>query len=235
MRDRTLIITAFPDTRECRSSESAAESMLRTREDVYQIGFPAKPGEHYRAFVRFAAQHAGKSILDLGCGYGAYSLALAAEGRQCVGGDVNMNYLASASVSGLPVVAVDSVLPFPDRSFEHVPHLEGILKEAFRVARRNVLVTVPNSEDLDRLQQNDVTYGHMLSSDHLHFFNPASLEELLGRFGGKVEIRRGDPIYPFWFVSRSLAYYALRVLYRTGLLKPNYFTRLYAVASVREN
>jgi SAM-dependent methyltransferase len=219
--------------------------MLRTREDVYQIGFPAKPGEHYRAFVRFAAQHAGKTILDLGCGYGAYSLALAAEeGRQCVGSDVNMHYLASASVSGLPVVAVDSVLPFPDRSFdtvilleviEHVPQLEGILKEAFRVARRNVLVTVPNSEDLERLQQNDVTYAHMLSSDHVHFFNPASLEELLGRFGGKVEVRRGDPIYPFWFVSRSLAYYALRVLYRSGLLKPSYFTRLYAVASVREN
>jgi hypothetical protein len=75
----------------------------------------------------------------------------------------------------------------------------------------------------------------MLSSDHVHFFEPAALEELLGRFGGKVEIRRGDPIYPFWFVRRSLAYYALRVLYRTGLLKPAFFTRLYAVASVREN
>jgi len=218
--------------------------MLRTREDVYQIGFPAKPGEHYRAFVRFAAEHAGKTILDLGCGYGAYSLALAAEGRQCIGSDVNLKYLSSASVSGLPVVAVDSVLPFPDRSFdtvmlleviEHVPQLEAILKEAFRVARRNVLVTVPNAEALERLQQNDVTYAHMLSSDHVHFFDPASLEELLGRFGGKVEVRRGDPIYPFWFASRSLAYYMLRVLYRTGLFKPSYFTRLYAVASVREN
>lgn len=218
--------------------------MLRTRNDVYQPGLPAKPGEHYRAFVRFAAAHAGDSILDLGCGYGAYSLALAAEGRRCVGGDINMNYLVPASASGLPVVAVDSVLPFPDRSFdtvmllevvEHVPQLEGILKEAFRVARRNVLVTVPNSEGLDRLQENDVTYAHMLSSDHVHFFDPAALEELLGKFGGKVEIRRGDPIYPFWFASRSFAYYALRILYRVGLLKPRYFTRLYAVASIREN
>jgi len=155
-----------------------------------------------------------------------------------------MTYLTSASASGLPVVAVDSVLPFADHSLdtvmllevvEHVPQLEAILKEAFRVARRNVLLTVPNSEDLDRLQQNDVTYSHMLSSDHVHFFDPASLKDLLGRFGGEVEVRRGDPIYPFWFVSRSLAYYLLRVLYRTGLLKPNYFTRLYAVASVRKN
>ena len=218
--------------------------MLRTRDDVYQPGLPARPGEHYRAFVRFASEHAGNTILDLGCGYGAYSLALAAEGRKCIGSDINMNYLAAASASGLPVVAVDSELPYPDRSFdtvmlleviEHVPKLEGILKEAFRVARRNVLVTVPNSESLDRLQENDVTYAHMLSSDHVHFFDPESLEQLLAKFAGKVEIHRGDPIYPFWFVSRSAAYYGLRVLYRAGLLKPGYFTRLYAVASVREN
>src|SRR5262245_31479324 len=58
--------------------------MLRTREDVYQPGFPAKPGEHYGAFVRFAAKHAGDTVLDLGCGYGAYSLALASStGRKC--------------------------------------------------------------------------------------------------------------------------------------------------------
>jgi SAM-dependent methyltransferase len=218
--------------------------MLRTRSDVYQPGLPARPGEHYRAFVRFVSQHAGDSILDLGCGYGAYSLALAAEGRKCVGCDVNMKYLVQASLSGLPVAAVDSVLPFPDRSFdtvilleviEHVPELENILREAFRVARRNVLVSVPNAESLERLAENDVTYGHMLSSDHVHFFDPASLRELLGRFGGNVDVRRGDPIYPFWFVSRSLAYYALRILYRTRLLKPAYFTRLYAVASVRQN
>jgi 2-polyprenyl-3-methyl-5-hydroxy-6-metoxy-1,4-benzoquinol methylase len=127
MRDWPLIITAFPEAREIGSWETPPEFMLRTRDDVYQPGLPAKPGEHYRAFVRFAAQHAGKTILDLGCGYGAYSLALAAEeGRQCVGSDVNMHYLASASGSGLPVVAVDSVLPFPDRSFDTVILLEVI-------------------------------------------------------------------------------------------------------------
>jgi hypothetical protein len=103
------------------------------------------------------------------------------------------------------------------------------------VARRNVLITVPNSESLEHLQQNDVTYGHMLSSDHVHFFDSDSLKELLGRFSKSVEIRRGDPIYPFWFVSRSAAYYGLRVLYRLGLLKTHYYSRLYAVASLREN
>lgn len=194
--------------------------------------------------MRFVAEYAGSSILDLGCGYGAYSLALASQNRRCFGCDINMKYLVKAAASGLPVVAAEPALPFADRSFdtvmlleviEHVPQIERILKEAFRVARKNVLITVPNSESLELLQQNDVTYGHMLSSDHVHFFDPRSLKELLGKFSNSIEIRRGDPIYPFWFVSRSAAYYALRVLYRLGLLKANFHSRLYAVASVRED
>ena len=215
--------------------------MLRTRDDVYQPGLPAKAGEHYGAFVRFAARHAGQRILDLGCGYGAYSLALLKEGRSCVGCDVNLQYVKTAAASGLPAVVALHPLPFPDKSFdtvllfeviEHVPPIEAILKEAFRVARKNVLVTVPNAEDLDLLKGNDVTYAHMLSSDHVHFFDPESLSKLLRSFGGDIRVERGDPIYPYWFLSRSSGYYALRVLYRSGLVKPRFFSRLYAVADV---
>jgi len=218
--------------------------MLRTRDDVYQPGLPAKAGEHYRAFVRFASKHAGQTILDLGCGYGAYGLALREQGRTCVGCDINLHYLKPAREAGLPVVAAHGKLPFPDKSFdtvllleviEHVPEIEGLLCEAFRVARKNVLVTVPNAEDLDLLKGNDVTYAHMLSSDHVHFFDPAGLLQLLGKFGASVDVERGDPIYPFWFLSRSGSYYALRVFYRAGLLKPRFFSRLYAVASLRQD
>jgi SAM-dependent methyltransferase len=218
--------------------------MLRAREDVYQPGLPAKPGEHYRAFVRFAAKHAGDRILDLGCGYGAYSLALMAERRRCVGCDINLLYLKTAASAGLPAVAAQGRLPFADRSFdtvllfeviEHVPEIRDLLGEAFRVARKNVLVTVPNAEDLELLKGNDVTYAHMLSSDHVHFFDPKGLAKLLESYGTSVHVERGDPILPFWFLSRSGGYYALRAFYRAGLLKPRFFTRLYAVASVRQD
>jgi hypothetical protein len=111
---------------------------------------------------------------------------------------------------------------------EHVTNLEKILKEAFRVARKNVLITVPNSE-------NAVTYAHMLSSDHFHFFSPQSLETLLRRFSKRVSIERADPIYPFWFLGRSFSFYALKLMFQFGVLKPRFFSRLYAVASVREN
>jgi ubiquinone/menaquinone biosynthesis C-methylase UbiE len=216
---------------------------MQTRDDFYKPGIPAVPGEHYRAFVRFARRHAGTSILDLGCGFGAYSGALAEEGRNCVGCDINLDYLRKANHK-LPVVNVDTSLPFGDRSFdtvlifeviEHVASIEGVLAEAFRVARKNVLITVPNSENVELMKANDVTYAPMLSSDHLHFFDPDSLEGLLRRYSSDISIERSDPIYPFWFVGRSLPFYGLKLLFRLGLLKPRFFSRLYAVASVREN
>ena len=218
--------------------------MIRTRDDFYQPGFPAKPDEYYRAFVRFALRYAGRSVLDLGCGFGAYSLALAGEGLSCVGCDIDLTYLRVGVARGLPVVKVDSSLPFRDGSFdtvllfevlEHIGDLENVLKEAFRVARTNVLITVPNSQDVDRMKSNDVTYAHMLSSDHVQFFDPESLEHLLRRYSKNVSIQRSDPIYPFWFVGRSLPFYALKALFRLGLLRPRFFSRLYAVARVREN
>jgi SAM-dependent methyltransferase len=211
---------------------------------MYQIGFPAEHGQHYGAFVRFASRHAGASILDLGCGFGAYSSALRAEGRECVACDVNFDYLRKAAANGLPAVNIDSLLPFRNRSFdtvlifevlEHVSDVQKVLGEAFRVARKNVLITVPNSENIDQMKANDVTYAHMLSSDHLHFFDPVSLDRLLRPHAQQISIERSDPIYPFWFVGRSLPFYGLKVLFRAGLLKPRFFSRLYAVASVRQD
>ena len=216
---------------------------MRNRDDFYKPGIPARPGEHYGAFVRFARKYAGTSVLDLGCGFGAYSGALIGEGKKCVGGDINLEYLRAAD-KRLPVVNVDTSLPFKDGCFdsvlifevlEHVADIENVLAEAFRVARKNVLITVPNSENIEVMQQNDVAYAHMLSSDHVHFFDTDSLESLLRRYSKNISIERSDPIYPFWFVGRSLPFYGLKLLFRLGLLKPRFFSRLYAVASVRQN
>ena len=69
----------------------------------------------------------------------------------------------------------------------------------------------------------------------MNFFSAESLRKLLSKYGPDLMIERSDPIYPFWFVGRSIPYYALRVLFRVGLLKPRFYSRLYAVARVREN
>src|SRR5216117_406598 len=153
---------------------------MRARNDFYKPGVPAPPGEHYGAFVRFARRHAGTSVLDLGCGFGAYSCVLAGEGWKCVGCDINIDYLRTAALKGLPVVGADSALPFLDRSFdtvlifevlEHVADVEKLLAEAFRVARKNVLITVPNSENIEVMQENDVTYATCFPRTICIFFN----------------------------------------------------------------
>ena len=129
------------------------------------------------------------------------AVSLVKEGLHCVGCDINIGYLRKALSSGVPVVAVDSVLPFEDRSFdsvllleviEHVANPETLLKEAFRVARKNVLITVPNSEDIELMRANDVTYAHMLSSDHINFFSPDTLRSLLTLM--PAASRSNDPI-----------------------------------------
>ncbi len=142
------------------------------------------------------------------------------------------------------MTAVDSVLPFADRSFEtviilevleHVANVRMLLSEAFRIARKNVLITVPNSAEIEIMKSNDVTYAHMLSSDHLHFFDSNSLTLLLKEYAASVTVEPSDPIYPFWFSARSVPFYALRLLYKLKLFKPRFFSRLYAVASVRQD
>ena len=159
------------------------ERMIRTREDFYQPGIPAIPGQHYRALVRFAREYAGPTVLDLGCGFGAYGGALKQEGLRCVGCDINLDYLRKAAANGIDrgerrfgsSVSRQVLRYGPDSSrFWSMSESGAILSEAFRVARKNVLITVPNSEDIEQMKANDVTYAHMLSSDHLHFFDPES-------------------------------------------------------------
>src|SRR5438034_10387055 len=134
---------------------------MRTRNDFYKPGIPAPPGEHYGAFVRFARRHAGTSVLDLGCGFGAYSCVLAGEGWKCVGCDINIDYLRTAALKGLPDVGADSALPFFDRSFdtvlifevlEHVAGVDTLLAVQIRLVRRDVLMTVAYSEHIVFIQ-----------------------------------------------------------------------------------
>lgn len=188
------------------------------------------------ALVTFVAERAGKSVLDLGCGLGGYSLALGERGFDCYALDVVDEYVEAARGIGVRADRYDGGrLPLEDDSVDTVillevlEHLEDpatVLREAARVARRNVLVTTPNcTQSFDAVP---IEFGHMLDVDHKQFFTVDSLRELLEAGFERCEVRQSHPLDEL--IAGAILPRALLSLYvrltRLGAIRPRYFSRL---------
>jgi 2-polyprenyl-3-methyl-5-hydroxy-6-metoxy-1,4-benzoquinol methylase len=188
------------------------------------------------ALVDFVAEHAGRSVLDLGCGLGGYSRALAERGFDVRALDVAPDYVERARSIGVDAEVYDGErIPLEDDSVETVILLEvvehlddpgGLLREARRVARGNVLVTTPNcTQDFGDVP---VEFSHMLDVDHRQFFTEESLRRLLDEVFGSCVVEQTAPI------DRHLAGVVLpqplRAVHRwldsAGVVKPRFFFRL---------
>ena len=192
--------------------------------------------------ITFAVDNAGNKNLDVGCATGEYCQKLNELGFKCAGVDVNPEYIAKAKENGVEAYVMDGKsLDFPDNSFdtvllfevlEHVNDPSGVLKEAKRVAIKNILVTVPNCTDFSGLKGLGLTYEHMLERDHINFFTKKDLEDLLSKHFKKFRVEEREPItlgavgLPWWLQ------YPILVLYKLKLIKADISFRLYAVAEV---
>lgn len=99
----------------------------------------------------------GKKVLDLGCGYGAFSLEASNAGKKVIGMDINYEILKSGR-SAYPSLSFKLIqgdmdhLPFKDKSFHavilreslHHTAWEKILPEILRVCKREILIFEPN-------------------------------------------------------------------------------------------
>jgi len=188
------------------------------------------------ALVDFVEEHAGPSVLDLGCGLGGYTKALGERGLDCRGFDVSAEYVERARRLGVRADLFDGVrLPLEDSSLDTVAMLEvlehledprALLLEARRVARRNVLVSTPNCTQ--SFEGVPIEFSHMLDLDHRQFFTLDSLRELLGDVFERHVVEQSAPLDAL--IAQRVLPGPLRPFYRTldrlRLTRPRYFSRL---------
>ena len=186
--------------------------------------------------------HAGDAMLDAGFAKGDYIQKLGKLGYHGAGVDINSEYVNIAKQKGLDVQVMDAKhLLFPDKSFdtvllfevlEHVDKPEDVLNEVRRVAKKNVLITVPNCTQFHRLRMVGLTYDHMLEIDHVNFFTKSDLESLLSQKFQQYHVHEGEPIFLGNIGLPRPVRYPLSLLYKLRLVSPDFYFRLYAVARV---
>lgn len=156
--------------------------------------------------------HAGKRVLDVGCGNGAYVFHF--KDRFEISG---VDWTASPAWEAAPEkfqIADGARLPYPDESFDTVlsfetlEHLEdpaAALKEYHRVCRKNLILTVPNCDISQGMKQSHLLYSHWGDPTHRNFFNLQSITDLVGRNGFRVSrSETTNPINPLPFVAEVL-------------------------------
>jgi ubiquinone/menaquinone biosynthesis C-methylase UbiE len=157
--------------------------------------------------LNFALAEAGEVIYDAAAATGDYVQALLDRGKTVMGSDINAQYVAVAKKRNLPIIVADAAqLDLPDKSvdtillfevLEHIPNKlirQRILKEAKRVSRKNVLITIPNSNAVDLLSRCGLTYEHMLDRDHSVFFTDKIIKADLEQVFKQVSIRPSEAI-----------------------------------------
>jgi len=157
-----------------------------------------------RAFL-LSHVRTGERVLDLGCGAGEFSAALAAAGAQPVGVDVAAEALRRAAARmpelDLRLWPAGEALPLEDGSvdtvwagevIEHVTDVAPWLSEVRRVLRPHgtLLLTTPHHGPLTLLalalspRRFDAHFEPR--SDHVRFFSPRTLRALLEDLGFEV-------------------------------------------------
>ncbi len=146
----------------------------------------------------------GSSILDIGCGDGYLGEMLVRDKRVSYrGGDISEEGLKIARARGLDVIKLNAKVDLPqfeDDSFdyvimsefiEHLVNSEEIILQALGIARRGVLLSIPNVAYWKyRLQ---LLGGHFPKQwefapyEHLRFWSVKDFQYLIGALGIKIK------------------------------------------------
>jgi len=151
-------------------------------------------------------KYAHKDILDVGCSSGAYVRYLLTEGYDAYGFDIlpseewegpARNRFRNGDLHQTPYSdgEFDTITAF--EVLEHVEDINRVLKELVRITRKNIILSVPDSELHPLFKQSGMTFYHWVDRTHLHFFTEESLNKKLTEHGLLIQfLGRINPVYP---------------------------------------
>lgn len=159
---------------------------------------------------RFQAilENAGQSILDVGCGNGAYVLKINKElPKYKIHGLDYQWFQTWEERPEIFTIGDAKDLPYPDNSYdtitlfevlEHLSEPEKALTEYFRVARKNIILTVPNCEYSDGMKKSLLTFYHYTDNTHVNFFTLKSVSDIITKAGFRVSKAFYINTLPLW-------------------------------------
>ena len=177
-----------------------AQKSVLHRQNIYGSGPPVLEPASEALRLIFDYLSPRSSVVDAGCGAGAYGPALIAAGHQWLGLEVNPDCLELLKQRGLPfrkTAPKTERFPCADEEFdnaicievlEHIEHPDSFLEEISRVVRHRALFSVPNIEVIPYFKDWETVPWHMLEGDHKNFFTRTNLRELLARHFSSVEV-----------------------------------------------
>lgn len=194
------LVPAFLQKRDFGKVIFPAQKRVLHRENIYGSGPPVL--EPAAEMLRFILDYLSprSSVLDVGCGAGAYGPALVVAGHQWTGLEIDPNCLELLEKRGLPFrkTAADTErFPCADEEFdeaicievlEHIADPEPFLEEISRVVRQRALFSVPNIEVIPYFKDWETVPWHLLEGDHKNFFTRTSLGDLLAPYFSRVEV-----------------------------------------------
>jgi SAM-dependent methyltransferase len=188
------------------------------------------------------------SILDYGCGRGEALDIYGKRGFQVLGTDADSECVKISSRHGSSVLldTKDPVGQFGEKSFdavvcyhvlEHVPTPIDTVRALSKIARKAVVIAVPNLQTLTHFFRRDmklssVNEGHLQSWDHPHLLNlterhgnlkliewgfDATVLPVFNRFGLRVFGTRGLIYLESKIFTRLLPFHCISVL---GIFRP---------------
>jgi methionine biosynthesis protein MetW len=158
-------------------------------------------------------------ILDLGCGDGLFLDILKKKKVYGVGLDISEISVSKAREKGLDAKQFDftkDLLPFENNSFdtvvmldvlEHLYQPERILKEAHRVAKRNLVISVPNFNSFPaRIQMvlGKTPENNKPRQGHIYWMSYKIIKKLLKDAGFEIQEIKVNSFFSKFFGLRNI-------------------------------